>query len=114
VLEVEKPSDAFQLYREACAMLEVDSAEHYAMDTFRSAVATAIRANDLAGAVEMELRLVEVFQRNKKASDLHKAFLAVVVLLLAQNDYVGADKRYQAFLAFVVLVSRSRLRMNAG
>lgn len=44
VIEAEDPARALELYIGACDLFEIDNKEYYGLDTFRQALAAAIKA----------------------------------------------------------------------
>ncbi len=58
----------------------------------------------------MLLRLVAVHEKNKRNTDVHKTFLAIVVVCLVRNDLVGAENAYQKHLSYAIDSGRSLQR----
>lgn len=44
-IESDDAARAFDLYKGACDLFEIDNKEYYGLDTFRQAMAAAIKAN---------------------------------------------------------------------
>jgi len=49
----------------------------------------------------MMRRQVAVMEKVNQGDSAFKIYLAVVVLLLSQGDFVGAERAYQEFLQYV-------------
>jgi tetratricopeptide (TPR) repeat protein len=94
----DNPEQALPLLISAIDLYEMDEKDRYAGDAMRRATSLMLRHNKLEEALEMLQREVNLEERQGHINDLHKACVSIIIIHLARNDYVAADKAYNSFL----------------
>ncbi|KAJ1977924.1 hypothetical protein H4R34_003398 [Dimargaris verticillata] len=87
-----------ELYTQCCAIFESEERERLGIDTIKRAVACAVRHNQYPKALFFLDKLAKASQVLTRKSEIDKAKLSSVVVLLAMDDVVEARKRLDQWL----------------
>jgi tetratricopeptide (TPR) repeat protein len=86
------------LYSRAIEAVVNDDKDHLATDAFRSLNAYLVRNNLLREAIDNITKQIETYKKLKQTDNLHKAYLSIVILHLALDDWVQADSCHNTFI----------------
>ncbi|KAJ1890495.1 hypothetical protein LPJ66_007445 [Kickxella alabastrina] len=88
---------AIQLYDSALSIYESEDRGRFAIDTFKRVTRFLIDNNRLTEAIAIQERLVTVCEQINNRSDINRARLSVIILLLAFGDSVEAGKKLDEY-----------------
>ncbi|KAJ1952956.1 hypothetical protein IWQ62_006102, partial [Dispira parvispora] len=87
------PDRAIELYRQGCAIYESEERYRMAIDPIKRAVGCAVRHQRFPMALDFLTQLAKATQVLIRRSELDKACLSKVIVLLAMDDIVEARKQ---------------------
>jgi tetratricopeptide (TPR) repeat protein len=86
-----------QLYTRAVEAVTNDDKDHLATDAYRQLNAFLVREKLYREAVDNIQKQIQSYKKLKQETNLHKAYLSVVILHLALDDYAEADTQHNKF-----------------
>jgi tetratricopeptide (TPR) repeat protein len=86
------------LYTRAVEAVVNDDKDHLATDAFRALNAYLVREKLYREAVDNIKKQIQSYKKLKQESNLHKAYLSIVILHLALDDYAEADTCHHLFV----------------
>ncbi|KAL0485488.1 gamma-soluble NSF attachment protein SNPC [Acrasis kona] len=101
LLEKEGPAykdKCISLYERAIEVVTNDDKDHLATDTYRAFNAYLVREKYFREAIDNIKKQITSYRKLKQDSNLHKAYLSVIILHLALSDWAEADNCQHTFL----------------
>eukprot|EP00753_Platysulcus_tardus_P004810 PLAT12704.2.p2 GENE.PLAT12704.2~~PLAT12704.2.p2 ORF type:complete len:393 (+),score=189.13 PLAT12704.2:268-1446(+) len=86
------------LYLRAPAMFDDSERAYMAPDKYRPVLRFIVTQGDLAGALELEEKMIALFQGLGQLAQVYKCYLEQIIVLLALGDTVRADKQFELHL----------------
>ncbi|KAJ3118569.1 hypothetical protein HDU96_000521 [Phlyctochytrium bullatum] len=99
-LESTDITSCLNLYKDACGIYEAEDKMRSGADTFSRAIATALRANKVAEAIDFSKQLTDGFLKMQNRPSFNKQALSTIILALLQGDDVEASKRFEQYSSF--------------
>eukprot|EP01121_Diplochlamys_sp_Union-15-3_P008952 TRINITY_DN2409_c0_g1_i6.p1 TRINITY_DN2409_c0_g1~~TRINITY_DN2409_c0_g1_i6.p1 ORF type:complete len:100 (+),score=9.57 TRINITY_DN2409_c0_g1_i6:206-505(+) len=92
---------ALQYYNECVDLYDADDKQQFASDMYKQALNYFIKLKRWDNAITLLEKMIEVYSSlgSSYISEAWKSHLSIVIIHLAQNDYVAADKYYQSALS---------------
>ncbi|CAG8605594.1 2204_t:CDS:2 [Ambispora gerdemannii] len=96
---------AIDFYVAACSLYESEDRSRFAIDTFTRTIAVMTRHKRYDAAIDILLRLRDVYHSTNNNSGLNKTCLSIIIVLLAASDEIGAKRQFQHFCQYAFVQS---------
>ncbi|KAG9287433.1 hypothetical protein G9A89_023805 [Geosiphon pyriformis] len=104
-LETVDVNQAIDFYNAACSLYESEDRGKFAIDTFIRTIAVMIRNKRFEAAIDILLRLREIYLSMNNNSGVSKTCLSIIIILLAASDEIEAKKQFQHFCQYAFVQS---------
>lgn len=93
---------ALPLYEDACSLYDDEDKGMMAVETYKKTISTYLKLKQVEKALTMVDRLSDILQKIQNKHLLCKNYLSSIILMLQLGDEVGANKKYQEYVQYVI------------